>query len=236
MSEKNIINSEIDYSIPGLRITFCSNPDPWEIVVQSSEKQKDWMLEDEDALPGEKRPPTALRYRDVDYLVMVEEETESGFVYRLKRPGPNEVHWHTVLLDPESWRAAQEEKAEFKKMMKQDKVSSFYDFLLGWIPARMLEPLSEKWGFGVEDACRRNAMLQYVVFLCLSVLALINMFAGFYSGIGGGFGVTVLYFLMSVEGLMRKFHIQLSEKPYGFTPLELLDSSFMLIIKKISKH
>ena len=147
----------VDYSIPGMRVEVKHPPEPWALIVRSSRKQEDWVLHSEQ-YGGNKlfmqHVETIVVHQEKGYWIYEEEETESGWIYRMKLAPEGEPRRKVVELSAEKMGFAEEEKQEFVRVRRLTGGARYYEWAIGWLPARVQEKLSERWLFSPESASR----------------------------------------------------------------------------------
>jgi len=211
-----------DYSIPGLRIQRYDPPVVWALVIKCAERQEDWRVYEPPEPFDPVKVDTTIHYAGRDYRIHEEEETATGWVYRMKPWPRGEPSGAVLFLSTEKVAQRKAEKTEFRRMMIQVKVAPYYEILLGVLPARVQERLAERWNFSPEDATRKSGLIEALVCAALTSVATVQMMAGAYLGGGRGAANSGLVFCaMMVEGFIRYAHALAAQEPMGLFALEL---------------
>lgn len=227
---------QIDYSIPGMRIRAGAPGEPWALVVRTATTQ-DWVLEPLDLIDRHTtlEHPTTVLYQGQAWRVHEAEQTDSGWVYRLRPCPPGEQQLRTVSLSAADLVHTRLAQAEFTGQMKRIHHYSHYELLLGWLPARLQEHLAERWLFSTVSATRKSGLLQFFI------------------GMGGAFPMMVIahslggwrrdllllgWFGLILDGVARWCYAIGEEKPCGWFVLEWPDALCRKLIppRKKSTH
>jgi hypothetical protein len=220
-----------DLSIPGMGIYPGDEDQPWPLVIRSSTPREDWKVFHPLSDPEHERGGTTLLYKDQAYLIDQAGVTRAGvWTYRLK-PWPVGEAWHRVVrLTPEDMAREAAEKQAFEKARQLEEISIYYEFLLGFLPARVQIKLAEHMRFSPTDASRKNAFLQFIGGMGLCVLMTAAVVG---AGMGGG-GAALGAWLLSVvfaclmgEGFLRWGHIHATHEPLGLYLLEVCDRLYL---------
>lgn len=209
-----VMAPEIDLSIPGMRIKIGGPQDRWALIVRATAAQGWKAAPQNDAdLVSLTINPTTIIYREQAYHVHEIEQTPKGWVYRLRRCPEGETKLHVVELTREKVLEAIAEKKQFEKIQRMTYISATYEILLGWMPARWQEELSQILHFSPADATRKNGFAMFLLGLgaAVPVLRMVGRTAG------------VMMFVFSFDGAYRWFTGMAAEKAVGFMPLELTE-------------
>ena len=226
---ENTIPPPPDYTIPGLRIQKNVNPGPWEMTIRATSQQKDWTLHREKKFYEPMVMDTTIQYDGQFYRIHEEEETPSGWVYRLKAWPRGEIMHRIVELTAEKVAEVQAEKTKIERMGKLSDISVYYEFLLGFLPARIQNKLAERLYFSPEHASRKNALLEFLVFFGLSVLSVaVVLGVKSMSLLVMGWGI----YALALEGFVRWAHILGTNEPLGLYILEVADRLWQRLKRK----
>jgi hypothetical protein len=214
-------SADPDFSIPGLRIQVYDPPQPWALVVRSAEQREEWVArtwdEAEHKVLTAKPVETTIVYRGRSYRILEVTQTPKGWLYRMEFWPENETQFRIVELSPKAWAKREAEQRQFERMVRLSRISPFYEFLVGWLPSRIQEDLSERWEFSPEGASAKNAYIQYMGCMCACIISILLIFAG------GPFTPVAIFFYFAAEGFVRHGHVTMAESPCGFPLLELAD-------------
>lgn len=209
-----VVAPEIDLSIPGMRIKTGGVGDPWPLVIRTAAPQGWKAAPQTDAdLVSLIVHPTTILYRDQYYQVIEAEVTPAGWVYRLRPLPDGETQLHVIELTREQVLAAAAEKKQFDKIQRLSYISATYEILLGWLPARWQEWLSQFLHFSPPDATRKNGLLFFLVGIG-AIMPVLRIF---------GTAAGILMFVCAFDGAWRWFTGLAAEKAMGFAPLELVE-------------
>lgn len=203
-----------DYSIPNLRIQLCDPPDPFALIVKSAEKQ-DWTLFNPSLYLVREKKETVILYQGGYYRVFEAEETSTGWIYHLNPLPEGEIPFNVTQLDLDQWARGVIDKDDTERLKKMTGRAWIYEGFLGWLPEKIQNDLADRWHFNSDDASRKNALMQAVLFFIFVMMTL-----------GTKYSILMAYF--SLEGMLRWFHVYISETGCGFFLLELL---YNLILK-----
>lgn len=216
-----------DYSIPGLRIQSYDFAAQWLLVIRATEMQEDWVVYHEGSHPHKaSQLATTIRYKKELYCIGDAQETPSGWVYGLMFWPLDEVIARLVELTPEGMARDREEREELRRQTCHSTSSIFYEFVFGFLPARVQNRMAERIFFSPADASRKSGLVQFLFFCILTAVSLIGAVAAMYAYSDTAVGLLVnsfLFFVLAVEGAVRWGHAASADQPFGFTPLELLD-------------
>lgn len=219
-----------DYAIPGFRIQSYDFAAQWLLVIRVAEKQAGWVVHSEDIYSLEStQMATTIRYREELFRIDEAEETPSGWVYRLTLWPPNEVIARVVELTPEAIAQERKERENLRRDARLSTPSFFYEFVFGFLPARVQNQMAERIFFSPADASRKSGLVQFFVFFMLAAFSLIGAVAAMYAfseSAGDFLANSFIFFVLAVEGGVRWGHAASADRPLGFTPLELLDRLF----------
>lgn len=219
-----------DYTIPGMRIQKNPPSSPWALVIRCARKQEDWVPLKSRKFFDHKLMDTTIKYQGKFYRIHELEETESGWVYRLAPWPRGEIMCRTVELDLEKMELARLEKEDVKRMERRVAISPYYELFLGFLPARLQDKLAETWYFSPEQASRKNALAEFLVFFSvLAVTVAVILGYGDPNAILRG----CLYCLLAFEGLIRWAHVLGSNEPFGLILLEAADRLGVFLWRKI---
>lgn len=213
-----------DYSIPGMRIRAGRDGEPWALVVQSAERQSEWVEELATVVEriSNPRTPTAIHYQDQYYRIDEVERTESGWTYRMTAWPDGEPRLHTFELDRAQIRADKIEKDLMARDVHEGRAAILWGWLLGWLPSPIQNDLAEHHNFSPADASRVQAFIQFIFMLGFTWAGTGGLFAGFHLGHTGPIGTLWFSFAMVAEGAIRYGHTLVTQEPCGFWPLELV--------------
>jgi len=214
-----------DYLIPGIKVVLFPQPVEWELVVISDKPCGNWVPFRDEKYLARREPPTTFEYKGRYYYIYEVVEGAGGWEYKMNPAPSGDTIFSHVVLSPEFLIRSRLDEEESRCFNRKIKLAVWYDFLLGWLPARHQIALSKRLMFSTEDASRKNALLQFLIFFPLTCLGLATQFAGYGSSFaffGGGYSVLVLFYL-SLEGYARWNHVKYAEITFGFSLFELLD-------------
>lgn len=224
--------SQADYSIPRMQIIVKADPDPFALIVKTTDKQDNWFPDanfgKSDKVLRPSLPPTTFIYENKEYRLVEEVTTTTGWEYRMKEHSAGEAMHGIVHLTAEKIIKERTEKIELKRLKIMTELGAGYEILLGWLPGEMQEALSDRWHFSPVEATRKNAFLQILICMVIAVLflAMLNIGAAF------------ILVCLAVEGIARWMHAWGYEEPCGLTVLELGWKMYRRLTRKRSmrKH
>jgi hypothetical protein len=227
-------HSEPDYSIPGLRIRPCDPPDPWALEVKCSERQQGWIAYQPREHHMDRKVETIIHYADQYYRIQEEERTDRGWVYRLNPLPRGEPLVNVVELTREELEKKEQLTQERRKADRLDRIAPFYEVLIGFLPARILEELSLRWGFDPEEASRKNAFIEMGLGFGVTIIVIAVMLSAVRTGAGSNKLIinAILCFSVALDGAIRWAHVQASNKPLGFLILEAADRLIQLLRRR----
>lgn len=229
-----------DLSIPGLGIYPGGEDSPWPLVIKSSTSREDWKTFRPLSVHERERGGTTLIYQDRAYRIDEAGVTRAGvWTYRLK-PWPEGEPWHRVvrLTAADVAREAAEKQA-FAKARDLEQISIYYECLLGFLPARIQNQLAQRMRFSPEHASRKNAYLQFLVFVVVSMFMAAAIWA---AGLGGGSSPVIgtwqgafLSVALMIEGFVRWGHILAKNEPCGLFLLEACDWLYQRFSRRLRR-
>jgi hypothetical protein len=226
-----------DLSIPGLGIYPGGEDSPWPLVIKSVTPREDWKTFRPLSVHERERGGTTLIYQDRAYRIDEAGVTRAGvWTYRLK-PWPEGEPWHRVvrLTAADVAREAAEKEA-FAKARHLEQISIYYEFLLGFLPARIQNQLAQRMRFSPEDASRKNASLQFLVFVGISGLMTAGIWASLLgSGSPPPLRAALLSVYLMIEGFLRWGHVQAQNEPCGLFLLEACDWLYQRLSRRLRK-
>lgn len=210
-----------DYSIPGMRIQAGGPQAAWALVVRTAARQPQWVLEPLSAADRNSLmvTPTTLLYQGRPYRIHEEEAAESGWIYRMQPCHDGETQLQVVALARENVVQGAADRQEFQKIQALAHHSAVYEILLGWLPARWQEDLSQRWHFSPADATRKNGMAELLI--GFGLIAPVLRYHGP--------SAAMVPCLAAFEGTVRWFTGLLGEQPLGILPLELAERAVRLV-------
>jgi macrodomain Ter protein organizer (MatP/YcbG family) len=216
-----------DLSIPGLGIYLRNAEGAWPLILRSATRREDWKVYRSLAVHESARGGTTLLYQDRAYRIDEEEEGDGAWIYRLKKWPEGEV-WHRVVrLTAEDLAREASEKKAFARARKLEEISVYYEFLFGFLPVRTQIRIARHLRFSPEHASRKNALLEFLVSLTLSILMMLISWQS-----PSGFGAALLFWLLTVEGFVRYGHVLAKQGPCGLFLLEIVERFYLLIRRK----
>ena len=221
-----------DTSIPGMRIRLGNMGEPWALTVRTAERQADWVLERRTLVDkiSIKEVPTTILYQGQYFRVLEEEEADQSWIYRMVPCPDGEQHIHLIELSREWLARRNAERKADASVLKRAEISATYEILLGWLPSRIQEKMSERLLFSPDDASRKQSFWQFFIFIGLGPacipMALVSSLFGFLSP---------LSFLLAFEGIVRGMHLTTSGHACGFLPGELIAWLWRRIARVIGK-
>jgi hypothetical protein len=215
---------EPDYSIPRLRIQTHEPAAPWALVVKSAERLEGWAAYQLPKHPMDAYVETIIHYAKQYYRIGEEEQVDQGWVYRLNPLPRGEPLVNVVELNREAFKQAEERVKERRDSDRRDRIAPIYELLIGFLPRRVLEELSLRWGFDPEEASRKNAFLQFCLCFVLTMLGIAFTLAGGYTGRSIISAFTAwIPLALTLEGVIRWAHVHASNEPLGLFALEIAD-------------
>lgn len=208
-----------DYSIPNLRIQLCDPAEPFAIIIKSAPKQ-DWTLFNPSPYIVKEKKETVILYQGKYYRIFETEETPTGWIYRLNPLPESEIPFNVTQLDLDQWAQGVIDKHETERLHKLTRKACIYEGFLGWLPGKIQYELAKQWEFNPEDASKKNALMQAVIFLIFAIATL-----------GSKFAILMAWF--SLWGMLRWFHVFVSETGCGFFLLEII---YYLILQRQSEE
>lgn len=192
-------------------------PQPWALVVRSEKRQAEWRIYS-DRLEDKLAPqsaPTVIFYWDEAYRIEREIQNAEGWTYFM-RPWPDsETMFHRYELSNAFIESRKLEQKEMRDDFRKAEVAIFYDYLVGFLPARNQYELSETMGFDPVEATRHSAILCYflgvAIFFLVWIVGLPVLLA------------VVLGMLFFMDGLARWAWVITDERVNGLLILEMLD-------------
>jgi hypothetical protein len=230
-----------DLSIPGLGIYPGGEDSPWPLVIKSSTPREDWKTFRPLSVHERERGGTTLIYQDRAYRIDEAGVTRAGvWTYRLK-PWPEGEPWHRVVrLTAADMAREAAEKQAFAKARHLEQISIYYEFLLGFLPARIQNQLAQRMRFSPEHASRKNAYLQFLVFLVVSMFMTAAIWAaglrGGSSPLIGSWMTAFLSVYLMIEGFVRWGHIQAKNEPCGLFLLEACDWLYQRLSRRLRRN
>ena len=219
--------SASDLSIPGLGIYLRNAEGAWPIVLRSATRREDWKVYRSLSVPESARGGTTLLYQGRAYRIDEEEQGDGAWIYRLKKWPEGDV-WHRVVrLTAEDLAREAAEKREFARARKLEEISIYYEFLLGFLPVRTQIRIARRLRFSPEHASRKNALLEFLVALPLSILMMLISWQS-----PSALGIALLFWLLTVEGIVRYGHVLAKQGPCGLFLLEIVERLYLLIRRK----
>ncbi len=201
-----------DYSIPGLRIRQPQPPTGWALIVESNDSLEGWIAHDDDPYRPTDLDPMIL-YRDGCYRI---EPGEIGWRYYLNPLAEEDHRLHKIVLEASHWLRERGEQAEQRAILESAYRNSKYEWLLGWLPARSQERLSDALHFSPAEATRKMGFLELLLG-CASAGIAIPL------AIGGQPALPFLVPLwLCVEGMLRWTQGSFAEEALGLLILEFL--------------
>lgn len=211
-----------DYSIPGMRIRVGG--EDWALVVQSAERQAEWVEELKSVVEriSNPRTPTAIHYGDQYYRIDEVEQTDSGWVYRMSVWPEGEPRIRVFELDVAHICHGEIDKERLARDVREGHGAIVWAWVLGWLPSPMQNELAEKYNFSPADASRVQAFIQCLVMLAFTWTGTGGLFAGFTRGHVGPIGTLWFTFAITLEGAIRYGHTLVTQEPCGFWPVEVV--------------
>lgn len=219
--------STSDLSIPGLGIYLRNAEGAWPVILRSATRREDWKVYRSLIVHESARGGTTLLYQGRAYRIDEEEEGDGAWIYRLKK-WPEGDAWHRVVrLTAEDLAREAAEKREFARARKLEEISVYYEFLLGFLPVRTQIRIARRLRFSPEHASRKNALLEFLVSLPLSILMMLISWQS-----PSALGIALLFWLLTVEGVVRYGHVLAKQGPCGLFLLEIAERLYLLIRRK----
>lgn len=207
-----------DHSIPGMAIRCPDVGGDWSLVVSCVERQEDWNVYRKAEVGEPMSLGSALHYHGEFHRVCDEERVGERWVYRAQ-PWPDGVAFGRIVeLTPDAVVRKRAEQARFERMIRLNERSQWYEFVFGFLPARIQESLADRWEFSPEEASRKSAFLELIGAFCATCLSMAFMFAS-----GGGLGLTWALLILLLGAYARWGHAVASGEPIGMWLLEGLD-------------
>ena len=214
VEEDNATRDRVDRSIPGLRIRLPDPPDPWALIVECIEEQVDWIVHQPDPFVANNVVDTTIVYRNRSYRIRESRQEGEGWVYRMIPWPDGESRYKIVVL--EQWARVQDERQAEREELKRIDRSGPYEYLFGWLPARMQERFSEKFGFDTGEATRKTGLLEF--FVCVGLAPFLML--------SGQATLCTLALLGVFEGAARWAYGFCNERALGLFAFEIVDRIF----------
>lgn len=210
-----------DYSIRGLGIQpHCRNAE-WALVIRSEKRQEDWVAYTPRRHAFDiTQLDTAIRYRGKLYRIMNVDEKPSGWTYRLVNWPQGENFQSVVDLAPEAFAKAQAERALLKRSHRLSAWSVYYEFLFGFLPARLQDQLGVPFCFDPAEASRRSGAVEFLLCFVLTILAAnqVLRYSNSHYVLPG-----IILPLLAIEGAIRWGQATVSDRPIGCLLMEVFD-------------
>ncbi|MBN1900130.1 hypothetical protein JW926_02240 [Candidatus Sumerlaeota bacterium] len=197
-----------DYSIPNLRIQLVDPPEPFAMIIKSAQKQ-DWTPFHPSPYLVKEKKETVILYQGSYYRLLEAKETPTGWIYRLNPLPQGEIPFNIVPLDIDQWARGVIDRDDTERLKQKTRKAWLYEGFIGWLPGKIQQELAERWEFNPEDASKKNAIFQAAIFFIFTMATL-----------GSKFAILMAWF--SLWGMLRWFHVYISETGCGFFTLEII--------------
>ncbi|MFW6303108.1 MAG: hypothetical protein ACOC2L_00685 [Candidatus Sumerlaeota bacterium] len=222
---------QVDYSIPGFQILTYGPSSDWALIVRAEKQQLVWRAFQKSEGQELDKLGSTIFYRGEHYHLLEEEETPSGWIYRLEPWPHGEIMNEIIDLAPAYVDEIKHQMLEFEKIRRRMQVGAFYEFLFGWLAARWQEAIADAVYISPADASRKNAILQAALSPLITLLSVFEMMSNenfdhmlIYVAAVSGFSF--------IEGCVRLAHVTASNQPIGVFILGAFDWVLRFLFRK----
>lgn len=206
--------SEVDYSIPGLRIAPAPPDSGYALVIRSATPQEGW-VEWQD-LSHIISP--ALHYLDRYWCIASVEQVADSWVYWLAPWPEHRTVRKPVELTPEAWQERQSEEAQLKLYRQSQPWALPTEIAIAWLPRRTQEWMALRFAIRPERGVFIHGLLMLAItaFLGLSAFQTWSLF----------YAMIALYCV--IDAGVRMLVVVTSGEATGLLPLEVIDAVLQL--------